>query len=151
MFRGISQLSIDPKGRLAMPAKYRENIMDNAGGQIVITVDHTDKCLLVYPLDQWEKVEKTLMSLPNMNRRVRNMQRLILGHAAELELDAQGRILLPAPLREYAGLDKKAVLVGQANKLELWDADSWEAARTAWLQEAQDDAEANDILNQVSM
>lgn len=125
--------------------------MENASGQVVITVDHTDRCLLVYPMDQWVKVEKTLMSLPNMNRRVRNMQRLILGHAAELELDAQGRVLLPAPLREYAGLDKKAVLVGQANKLELWDADSWEAARDAWLQEAQDDAEANEILNQVSM
>lgn len=151
MFRGISSLSIDPKGRLAMPAKYREAMMDKAAGQIVITVDHTDKCLLVYPLDEWLAVEKILMSLPNMNRRVRNMQRLILGHAAELELDAQGRLLLPAPLREYAGLDKKAVLVGQANKLELWDADNWEAARAAWLQEAQDDAEVNDILNQVSM
>ena len=151
MFRGISSLSIDPKGRLAMPAKYREAMLENAAGQVVITVDHTDKCLLVYPLDEWLKVEKILMSLPNINRRVRNMQRLILGHAAELELDAQGRLLLPAPLREYAGLDKKAVLVGQANKLELWDADSWEAARAAWLQEAQDDAEVNDILNQVSM
>lgn len=151
MFRGISSLSIDPKGRLAMPAKYREAMLENAAGQVVITVDHTDKCLLVYPLDEWLKVEKILMSLPNMNRRVRNMQRLILGHAAELELDAQGRLLLPAPLREYAGLDKKAVLVGQANKLELWDADNWEAARAAWLQEAQDDAEVNDILNQVSM
>jgi MraZ protein len=102
-------------------------------------------------MDQWLKVEKTLMSLPNMNRRVRNMQRLILGHAAELELDAQGRVLLPAPLREYANLDKHAVLVGQANKLELWDADTWVAARESWLLEAQDDDEATEILNQVSM
>lgn len=151
MFRGISHIAIDPKGRLAMPAKYRDAIVENAEGQVVVTVDHTDKCLLIYPLDQWVKVEKILMSLPNMNRRVRNMQRLILGHAAELELDAQGRVLLPAPLREYAGLDKRAVLVGQANKLELWDADTWEAARAAWLQEAQDDPESNEILNQVSM
>ncbi len=151
MFRGISNISIDPKGRLAMPAKYREDIVENAAGQIVITVDHTDKCLLVYPMDQWLKVEKTLMSLPNMNRRVRNMQRLILGHAAELEMDAQGRVLLPAPLREYANIDKRAVLVGQANKLELWDADTWEAARESWLQEAQDDDEATEVLNQVSM
>ncbi|SEA67892.1 MraZ protein [Thiothrix caldifontis] len=134
-----------------MPAKYREDIVENAGGQIVITVDHTDKCLLVYPMDQWLKVEKTLMSLPNMNRRVRNMQRLILGHAAELDLDAQGRVLLPIPLREYAALDKRAVLVGQANKLELWDADIWDAARESWLQEAQEDSEASEILNQVSM
>ena len=151
MFRGISNISIDPKGRLAMPAKYREDIAENAAGQIVITVDHTDKCLLVYPMDQWLKVEKTLMSLPNMNRRVRNMQRLILGHAAELELDAQGRVLLPAPLREYANIDKRAVLVGQANKLELWNADTWEAARESLLQEAQGDDEATEILNQVSM
>lgn len=151
MFRGISYISIDPKGRLAMPAKYRDAILEHADGQIVVTVDHTDKCLLVYPLDQWVKVEKTLMALPNMNRRVRNMQRLILGHAAELELDAQGRVLLPAPLREYAGLDKKAVLIGQANKLELWDADTWETARDAWLQEAQEDTEATEILNQVSL
>ncbi len=151
MFRGISHITIDTKGRLAMPAKYRDAIAESAFGQVVVTVDHTDKCLLVYPMDQWEKVEKTLMSLPNMNRRVRNMQRLILGHAAELELDAQGRVLLPAPLREYAGLDKKAVLVGQANKFELWDAEVWEAARESWLLEAQDDDEANDVLNQVSM
>ena len=134
-----------------MPAKYRDMIADSAAGQIVITVDHADKCLLVYPMDQWEKVERTLMGLPNMNRRVRNMQRLILGHAAELELDAQGRVLLPAPLRDYAGLDKKAVLVGQATKFELWDADTWNDARNQWLLEAQDDDEAGDILAQVSM
>jgi MraZ protein len=151
MFRGISTISIDPKGRLAMPAKYRDMMTATAGGEVVITVDHTDKCLLVYPMDEWVKVEKTLMSLPNMNRRVRNMQRLILGHAAELELDAQGRMLLPAPLREYAGLDKKAVLVGQANKFELWDADTWDAARESWLLEAQEDEEANVVLGQVSM
>lgn len=134
-----------------MPAKYRDAIMEGAAGQIVITVDHADRCLLVYPMDQWERVERTLMNLPNLNRRVRNMQRLILGHAAELELDAQGRLLLPGPLREYAGLDKKAVLVGQATKFELWDADTWQAARDSWLQEAQDDEEANHILSQVSM
>ncbi len=134
-----------------MPAKYRDAIVESASGQIVVTVDHADKCLLIYPMDQWLKVEQTLMSLPNMNRRVRNMQRLILGHAAELELDTQGRVLLPAPLREYAGLDKKAVLVGQANKFELWDADTWQVARDLWLQEAQDEDEAVDIFNQVSM
>lgn len=151
MFRGISTISIDIKGRLSMPSKYRDAIMDSASGQIVITVDHTDRCLLIYAMDQWLKVEQTLMALPNMNRRVRNMQRLILGHAAELELDVQGRVLLPQPLREYAGLDKRAVLVGQASKFELWDADLWQQARDAWLQEAQDDDDADGVLSQVSM
>lgn len=91
------------------------------------------------------------MSLPNLSRRVRNMQRLILGHAAELELDVQGRVLLPAPLREYAGLDKRVVLVGQINKFELWDADQWQQARDLWLQEAREDDDANDLLSQVCM
>lgn len=151
MFRGISNLNIDTKGRLGMPARYRDAIAAENAGQVVVTVDHTDRCLLVYPLNEWLKVEQTLMSLPNMNRRVRNMQRLILGHASEHELDAQGRMLLPAPLREYAGLDKKAVLVGQMNKFELWDADAWFAARDAWVEEAQDDDGDDDVLNQVSM
>lgn len=151
MFRGISHLTIDNKGRIAIPAKYRDMILDCAKGQMMLTVDHTDNCLLLYPMNHWESFEQTLMALPNLNRRVRNMQRLIMGHAAELELDSQGRLLLPAPLREYAQLDKRAVLVGQANKFELWDEDSWFRARDTWLQEAQDDDDANDILQQVSM
>lgn len=151
MFRGISNISIDTKGRLSMPSKYRDAILASAAGQIVITVDHADKCLLIYPMDQWLKVEQSLMSLPNVNRRVRNMQRLILGHAAELELDVQGRVLLPAPLREYAGLDKRIVLVGQVNKFELWDADQWQQACTAWLQEAREDSDVDDLLSQVFM
>jgi MraZ protein len=134
-----------------MPARYRDAIAAENAGQVVVTVDHTDRCLLIYPLNEWLKVEQTLMSLPNMNRRVRNMQRLILGHASEHELDAQGRMLLPAPLREYAGLGKKAVLVGQMNKFELWDADAWFSARDAWVEEAQDDDGDDDVLNQVSM
>ncbi|HFD31701.1 MAG TPA: division/cell wall cluster transcriptional repressor MraZ, partial [Gammaproteobacteria bacterium] len=95
MFRGISNLNLDAKGRMAMPARYRDVISAEASGQVVVTVDHTDRCLLIYPMNEWLKVEQTLMSLPNMNRRVRNMQRLILGHASEHELDGQGRMLLP--------------------------------------------------------
>ncbi|HMT91828.1 division/cell wall cluster transcriptional repressor MraZ [uncultured Thiothrix sp.] len=151
MFRGISNISIDTKGRLSMPSKYRDAILTSAAGQIVITVDHADKCLLIYPMDQWLKVEKALMGLPNINRRVRNMQRLILGHAAEIELDVQGRVLLPAPLREYAGLDKRVVLVGQVSKFELWDADQWQQARDVWLRAAREDDDADDLLSQVFM
>jgi len=150
MFRGISNISIDTKGRLSMPSKYRDLIVETAAAQIVITVDHADKCLLIYPMDQWLKVEQAIMQLPNVHRRVRNMQRLILGHAAELELDTQGRVLLPAPLREYAGLDKHVVLVGQVNKFELWDAEHWQHSRDLWLQEARED-ETDDLLNQVFM
>ena len=77
------------------------------------------------------------------------MQRLLLGHAAEVELDAQGRVLLPSPLREYAAIDKHVVLVGQATKFELWDADAWDKARDSWLLDAQQSPEATAILSQV--
>lgn len=152
MFRGISNLNIDAKGRMAVPARYRDAFISGSSGQAVVTVDHTDHCLLVYPMEQWLKVEQTLMSLPNMNPRVRNMTRLILGHASEIELDSQGRIRVSPPLREYAGLDKKAVLVGLANKFELWDADKWFAARDEWIAEAQDaSVDADAVLSQVSI
>lgn len=152
MFRGITHLNIDTKGRLAMPSRYRDAIVSGSESQLVVTVDHTDRCLLVYPMSDWIKVEQQLMGLNNMNRRARNVQRLILGHASECELDSQGRILVSAPLREYAGLEKKTVLVGQLNKFELWDADAWLAQRDAWIAEAQDDDfEADQALSQVSI
>lgn len=151
MFRGISHLLLDPKGRLVIPTKYREALFEMAAGQLVLTIDHSDKCLLIYPQSEWQKVEHTLIALPNMQRRVRTIQRLMLGHAAELELDTQGRLLIPAPLREYAGMDKKVILLGQANKFELWDADTWEIARTLWLKELHDEMLGSDDLIQVSI
>ena len=118
---------------------------------MIVTVDHTDNCLLIYAMNEWLTVEKTLMRLPNMNRSVRNMQRLVLGHASEVELDSQGRILLSAPLREYASIEKPVVLVGQANKFELWDEGTWVAQRNAWISEAQASLETDDVLSQVSL
>lgn len=150
MFRGITYLNIDTKGRLAVPSRYRETVISESASQIIVTVDHTDKCLLVYPMADWVVVEKQLMALNNMNRRARNVQRLLLGHAAECELDNQGRILIPAPLREFAGLKKKTVLVGQSNKFELWDAEQWVIDRDSWIVEAQDD-DGDEALAQVSI
>jgi len=152
MFRGITYLNIDIKGRLAVPSKYRDIVISESDSQVIVTVDHTDKCLLVYPMSDWLIVEKQLVALSNMNRRARNVQRLLLGHAAECDLDNQGRILIPAPLREFAGLSKKTVLVGQLNKFELWDAEQWLVQRDAWISEAQeDDFDSDEALAQVSI
>ncbi|MGB1311780.1 MAG: division/cell wall cluster transcriptional repressor MraZ [Leucothrix sp.] len=151
MFRGISNLNVDSKGRLAIPSRYRESVQLSSSGQMIVTVDHTDSCLLIYAMNEWVTVEKTLMRLPNMNRSVRNMQRLVLGHASEVELDSQGRILLSAPLREYANIEKPVVLVGQANKFELWDEGTWLAQRNVWISEAQASLETDDVLSQVSL
>lgn len=132
MFRGVTSLNLDTKGRMAMPAKYRDRLQDLCGGQLVITVDRDDRCLLVYPLPEWEEIERKLAKLPSLNKQARRLQRLLIGHATECELDSAGRILLPPKLREYAGLDKQVMLLGQVNKFELWDEQAWNAI---WLSE----------------
>jgi len=134
MFQGINDLNLDAKGRMSLPARYRESIQENCGGSLVITVD-VDRCLLIYPKTEWVVIQKKLMQLPSMDRQVRRMQRLMNGHATECEVDANHRVLLPPPLRKYAGLEKHAVLIGQGNKFELWDQDTWEKMREKWIKE----------------
>jgi MraZ protein len=134
MFRGVNNLNLDAKGRMAIPARYRDRLLESCGGRLIFTID-VDRCLLLYPLTEWEQIEKALMSRPNMNPQVRRLQRLIVGHATDVEIDAQGRVLVPPTLREYAELQKHAVLVGQGNKFELWDEDVWARQRDAWLED----------------
>ncbi|MDH5764624.1 MAG: division/cell wall cluster transcriptional repressor MraZ [Gammaproteobacteria bacterium] len=138
MFRGINNLAIDTKGRMAMPARYRERLMETCGGRMVVTVDR-DRCLLVYPLHEWEVIESQLVNLPSLNKQARLLQRLLIGHATEVELDSQGRILLPPMLREYAQLDKKIVLIGQGKKFEIWDEQSWNESQAGWLTDINND------------
>jgi MraZ protein len=134
MFRGVNALSLDNKGRLAIPARYRDMLTRHCNGQMVVTVD-PDHCLLLYPLPDWEEIERKLVKLPSFNKQARRLQRLFIGHATECELDGAGRILLPPPLREFAGLEKDAVLIGQGNKFEIWSDAAWNARRAEWLAE----------------
>jgi MraZ protein len=150
-FRGINNISIDAKGRMAMPARYRERLLDSCGGRLVVTVDR-DSCLLVYPLPEWEVIENKLIALPSLNKQARLLQRLIIGHATELEMDGQGRILLPSMLRDYADLQKKAVLIGQGKKLEIWDETTWNESQQEWLAEVQaDNGELPAALEELSL
>ena len=150
-FRGINNISVDAKGRMAMPARYRERLLEGCGGRLVVTVDR-DHCLLVYPLPEWEVIETKLVELPSLNKTARLLQRLLIGHATELEMDAQGRILLPAMLREYADLKKKAVLIGQGKKLEIWDEDTWNENQGEWLESVNtDDGELHSALEELSL
>ena len=137
MFRGVNTLNLDTKGRMAMPTRYRQRLCDNCNGQLVITVDR-DRCLLIYPLPEWELIERKLVKLPSFNKQARRLQRLLIGHATEVELDSAGRVLLPTPLREFADLEKKAVLIGQGNKFELWNEVLWGERRDVWLAEDDD-------------
>lgn len=124
MFRGVTSLTIDSKSRLAMPARYREVLQFRAGGKLVVTADSAS-CLLIYPAPDWEPIQARLMSLSSFNPRTRDLQRLLVGNASDVELDGAGRILLPAPLRKFAGLDKDVALVGQGVRFELWDETKW--------------------------
>jgi len=133
LFRGVNALNLDAKGRVAMPTRYRQRLSDMCDGQMVITVDNSDRCLLVYPLQEWEVIERKLQKLPSFNRQARRLQRMLIGHATEVEMDGTGRLLVPPPLREFAGLEKRTVLIGQSNKFELWDEELWTESRSEWM------------------
>lgn len=124
MFRGVATLNLDSKGRLAVPSRHRDFLLSYCAGRLIVTADPS-KCLLIYPLSDWEPIEKKLNSLSSFNPQTRSLQRLLVGNASDVELDSAGRILVPPPLRQFANLEKSVVLVGQGNKFELWDDASW--------------------------
>lgn len=136
MFLGVNTLNLDTKGRLAIPVKYRERLMDNGASSIVITINPQERCLWLYPQAEWLPIAQKVSRLPPLKRQNRQLQRLLLGHASELEMDGQGRVLLNSELRDYAGMDKKIALVGQGHKFELWSEQSWTDSREDWLAEA---------------
>lgn len=146
MFRGINAITIDSKGRMAMPTRYRDSLLQSGSHRLVITIDTDSPCLLIYPLLEWEIIEEKIQALPSFNKTARRIQRLLIGHATEVDMDNSGRLLLPALLREYAHLDKHIMLVGQAKKFELWDEQQWHNNRKSWLtEEANSDGESDDI------
>ena len=149
-FRGINNLTLDAKGRMAMPSRYRDRLLEVCGGKLVVTVDPA-RCLLVYPLPEWEIIESRLDSLPSLNTHSRIYQRLVIGYATECEFDSQGRILLPGKLREFASLEKKIVLIGQGKKFEIWDEASWDDNQQQWLEAVQDGGALPPALEDLSL
>jgi len=124
MFRGASSLSLDAKGRLAVPARHRDALQSQASGQLVLTA-HPHRCLLLYPAPAWEPIQAKLMSLSSFDKRSSALQRLLVGYAEDIVIDAAGRLLVSPVLREFAGLDKQAMLVGQGSHFELWNLQAW--------------------------
>jgi len=126
VFDGSTNLTLDNKGRLVIPTRYREKLLEYCGGNLVIT-GSADDCLLLYPSSDWEIVRQNLYALPNADPRVRYLQRRVGGQAVPAPMDAAGRVLVAPELREFAGLEKDVVLAGQNNKFELWNAQLWKA------------------------
>ncbi|MEA2094351.1 MAG: division/cell wall cluster transcriptional repressor MraZ [Pseudomonadota bacterium] len=150
MFRGGSTINLDAKGRLAFPTRYRNALDERCEGRIVLTV-HDDRCLLLYPYPEWDEIERKLVRLPNQNRRTRTLQRMLLGHATELEIDKNGRILIPPRLREFAGLEKRVVLAGLGNKFEIWNEEAWEQSCGDWVTKDSDAGEMPDSLESLTL
>lgn len=134
-----------------MPARQREPLLAQCSGQIVVTIDTQANCLVIYPLPEWERIEREIQALPALKPAVKRFQRLVLGYATDMELDGNGRMLLPQPLRDYARLDKKLVLVGQGNKLELWSEELWFVERDQALLDSGPDAELPDELMSLTL
>ena len=150
MFRGATKVTLDEKGRMVMPTRYREQIVERAQGKLVVTVDR-DRCLLIYPLPEWELIESKLMSLPTLQAQARRLQRLMVGRASDLELDGHGRILLPPELREFAGLERQGMLIGQGNRFELWNESRWSEQRDEWLKSEESATDLSSQLDSLSL
>lgn len=151
MFRGVTELTVDIKGRIAVPTRYRSELTDE-DKQLIVTIDTEERCLLIYPYLTWIEIEKQIEALPSFNRAARRVQRLLIGHATEITLDSHARLLLPIPLREYANLDKQVVLIGQGRKFELWSEAHWAQSREQWLkEEAEDNSELPPSLLSLSL
>ncbi|OGT74392.1 MAG: cell division/cell wall cluster transcriptional repressor MraZ [Gammaproteobacteria bacterium RIFCSPLOWO2_02_FULL_56_15] len=152
MFRGFSAISLDSKGRVAIPSRYRERLSDLAEGQLVLTMNPLDLCLWLYPLKEWELIEQKLAALSDFDLQSRRTKQMMRGYANDCQLDSQGRILIPQELRAYAALDKQAVILGQGNKFEIWNQRSWEEKRDRWLaQVGSEDGGPADAMQSLSL
>lgn len=121
---------------MALPARYREQLVQHGTGHLVVTIDTNHRCLLLYPLAEWDQIEREIESLSSFDPMSQRVKHLLIGHANDLEMDGSGRILLPQELRQYAGLEKHVCLIGQGKKLEIWDQQTWSVQRDKWLTES---------------
>ena len=141
MFKGIHNINLDGKGRLTIPTKYRNTITDQSNGSMVVTMDTEEKSLLLYPSTIWATIEKKINDLPSFSKNHRRIQRILIGHAEDLDIDSAGRILLSKPLRLAADMTKKITLIGQGQKFEIWNEDTWNTKVNNWRSEETDESE----------
>lgn len=152
MFLGVNTLNMDAKGRLAIPVKYREALGAATGASVVVTVNPHDKCLWLYPYSEWQPIAQKVSRLPPLKPQNKNLQRLLIGYADEVQLDGQGRILLSKSLRDYAGMSKQVSLLGQGHKFEIWDAQTWADSQEIWLEDFRNpDAELSEELANLAL
>jgi MraZ protein len=126
MFRGRYEHTVDGKGRLSIPSKFREILIEKYSETLILT--NSDGCLVAYPREEWEVLERKVASLSQVKKEVKNFQRFYIGSAIECPLDGNGRILIPPTLRDYADLKRDVVVLGMLKKMEIWSKDRWSQA-----------------------
>lgn len=134
MFQGVTHLTLDDKGRFAMPSRFRDEILASCDGLLTLTVD-PDQCMLIYPRPVWEPIREHLMSATNMDPYVRRLQRTVGGYAEDCDMSRQGRISIPPSIRKQVGLDREVTMVGQGKKFEMWDTNLWDKKCDEWAKE----------------
>tara|TARA_B100000686_G_C16382282_1_gene758130 strand:- start:87 stop:545 length:459 start_codon:yes stop_codon:yes gene_type:complete len=134
MFRGIHTVTVDSKGRFAVPSKVRDLLLKEQVVELVITLNPWDRALWLYPLLEWERIENLLSTLSDFDRQTRRTKQIMRGYASDCSLDPQGRILLSQEMRSLTAIEKDTVLLGQGNKLEIWEASAWKEERDSWLE-----------------
>ncbi len=125
MFNGRNTLNLDAKGRLTVPTRYRESLSDSCGGRVVITQHPYDGCLVMYPSPAWNDIARQVAAQSDASPQVRKLKRRFLGQAVEMDMDGNGRLLLPPELRAVVGLEKRAMLVGLMHRFEIWAEETW--------------------------
>ncbi len=152
MFRGAQKLLLDGKGRLAIPKGCRDDLEQRCQGRLVVTVNNTrEKCLWLYPMDEWAVVEQKVVNLSSFDPNHQKLKRFLIGYASVVDIDKTGRILLPPSLREFALLIKTVYLVGQGNKFEIWDETLWNEKCAQWLREEPPTGDMSVELEQISL
>lgn len=152
MFRGFSSVSVDTKGRMAIPARYRDLLAARGTSTLVATVNPWDRCLWLYPLHEWNLIDAKLLGLPDGDKESRRAKQVIRGQATDCVVDAQGRVLLPQELRAFAGISRRATFLGQGNKFEVWDEEAWTQQREEWLQGVDSGPDSSSsVLNALSL
>ncbi len=126
-FSGKYYYSVDPKGRIIIPAPFREIISANYSPKIYVVNAAFDKCLHIYPFEEWTRLEEKVRMMPKMDDAVKFFMRNVIASAVETEIDKQGRVLIPAAQREDSGINGEVVIVGQIDKIELWDRKEWDS------------------------
>ncbi|MFL2840398.1 MAG: division/cell wall cluster transcriptional repressor MraZ [Pseudohongiellaceae bacterium] len=151
LFRGLHSITLDAKGRMAIPARFRGIVESHCQGQLVVTIDQDGESLVIYPLNEFVEIERKVAALSSFHPESKRLKNIFIGHATEVNLDSSSRILIPLNLREFVGLDKKAALVGQGNKLAIWNDEAWNKTRDNWLKHKVNTEELPDELRNLSL